>query len=756
MNGTPALICRDERRRAKVRAKQWNGLDYVEVVGERQQANTLRAFFLGKAPRGLTEGEHRRPRLPAGRPRGPRDGFQRLLFSTIRSGTTACGSPSTGRGIPCPTRSAWWRWTRRGGPPASRSPASIPATPAWDSRFTIGCPSDLDCKTERICPPEPREEPAINYLAKDYASFRQLILDRLALTLPDWKERHVPDLGIALVEVLAYVGDYLSYYQDAVATEAYLDTARRRISVRRHVRLVDYPMHEGCNARAWVFVEAGADQSFQAGKIYFITGFDPAPPDGKLLTEQDLSGVPGGRYLVFEPVTDDPKETITFREAHNEIHFYTWDDAECCLPKGATRATLRDEWVEETPPPVQKPHGYDAKGQEEECEPPSPPPPRKRTLALQVGDLLLFEELIGPHTGQPGDADRSHRHVVRLTCVEESVDELDDQPVLEVEWDREDALPFPLCISAIGGEDCRLLEVSVARGNVLLVDHGGGVSDDPWRVEAGDAKPRCEGEGRLSEVPQTTKPFHPVLQQAPLTFRQPLPPAPRSLPAARLLAQDPRQARPQIKLTAAPEVFAGVAWSAQRDLLDSGPDDLHFVAEVDDDGRAHLRFGNGENGFAPAAGATFTAEYRIGNGRAGNVGAEAIHSLVWRDGSLPGVTFRPRNPLPARGGVDPEPLADVRLLAPHAFRTDLQRAVTADDYARLTERDFAGRVQRAAATLRWTGSWTEALVAVDPWSGEADVDGLLREIRRRLSTATAASVTTWWCGRPCPRRSTWP
>ena len=70
--------------------------------------------------------------------------------------------------------------------------------------------------------------------------------------MPDWTERHVPDLGITLVELLAYVGDYLSYYQDAVATEAYLDTARRRISVRRHVRLVDYRMHDGCNARAWV------------------------------------------------------------------------------------------------------------------------------------------------------------------------------------------------------------------------------------------------------------------------------------------------------------------------------------------------------------------------------------------------------------------------------------------------------------------------------------------------------------------------
>ena len=85
----------------------------------------------------------------------------------------------------------------------------------------------------------------INYLAKDYGSFRQLILDRLAQTLPQWHETHVPDIGIMLVELLAYAGDYLSYYQDAVATEAYLGTARQRISVRRHARLVDYRMHEG-------------------------------------------------------------------------------------------------------------------------------------------------------------------------------------------------------------------------------------------------------------------------------------------------------------------------------------------------------------------------------------------------------------------------------------------------------------------------------------------------------------------------------
>src|SRR5437879_4243476 len=89
------------------------------------------------------------------------------------------------------------------------------------------------------CPPPTPDEPEINYLGKDYNSFRQLILDRLSLITPNWKERHIPDIGITLVELLAYVGDYLSYYQDAVATEAYLETARQRISVRRHAKLVD-------------------------------------------------------------------------------------------------------------------------------------------------------------------------------------------------------------------------------------------------------------------------------------------------------------------------------------------------------------------------------------------------------------------------------------------------------------------------------------------------------------------------------------
>ena len=134
-----------------------------------------------------------------------------------------------------------------------------PMFAAVDFSFKVDCPTDFDCQPRCDCPPAVREEPEIDYLAKDYASFRRLMLDRMSALMPAWQERNAADLGVALVETLAYVGDHLSYQQDAVATEAYLGTARRRVSVRRHARLVDYPMHDGCNARAWVQVQVNSD-----------------------------------------------------------------------------------------------------------------------------------------------------------------------------------------------------------------------------------------------------------------------------------------------------------------------------------------------------------------------------------------------------------------------------------------------------------------------------------------------------------------
>ena len=151
-----------------------------------------------------------------------------------------------------------------------------PLLAATPFAFKVECPSDFDCETVEAGPPPGDLEPAIDYLAKDFGSFRQLMLDRLAVVMPDWQERNVADLGIALVEVLAYAADHLSYFQDAVATEAYLDTARRRISVRRHARLVDYFIHDGSNARAWVCLTVASLSNADGATL--PTGHAPPEP----------------------------------------------------------------------------------------------------------------------------------------------------------------------------------------------------------------------------------------------------------------------------------------------------------------------------------------------------------------------------------------------------------------------------------------------------------------------------------------------
>jgi predicted phage baseplate assembly protein len=199
-----------------------------------------------------------------------------------------------------------------------------------------------------------------------------------------------------------------------------------------------------------------------------------------------------------------------------------------------------------------------------------------------------------------------------------------------------------------------------------------------------------------------------------------------------MLDQDPRRALPGVRLNGEPAMDGDPWWAPRADLLDSGADERHFVAEMDDAGRAHLRFGDDVCGEQPDAGTTFEAFYRTGNGPAGNVGAGAIAHLVLRGMEPSGAAIRVGNPMPARGGTLPEPLAEARRYAPRAFRKHLQRAITAEDYAAIVQRDFGRRIQRATARLRWTGSWYEVLVTVDPLDTETVDEGLLAEIEGHL------------------------
>jgi hypothetical protein len=360
---------------------------------------------------------------------------------------------------------------------------------------------------------------------------------------------------------------------------------------------------------------------------------------------------------------------------------------------------------------------------------------RQRILHLRIGDVLIFEEVLGPLSGKAPDRDIAHRHAVRLTRVTEAEDRLLHQLVLEVEWSPADALPFALCLSVrLAAPDCRLIgDVSVARGNVALVEHGLPVDEDCGVVEEGASVGDCACEGSIVDVTPLAKPFGIALRQSPLTHRAPL--DPRG-PASQALRQDPRRAVPVLWLIGTPagakpdDANPAWRWDPRPDLLGSAGEDQHFVAEIDDDGVARLRFGDGEMGAQPPPGMRFRAHYRVGNGPDGNGAAETISYLVYRTLVERGLVARVRNPLPAVGGTAPEPASEAKLFAPDAFRQVLARAVTADDYAALAERD--PRIQRADAHLRWNGSWYEASVALDPLGREDADPALRRQIARQL------------------------
>ena len=276
----------------------------------------------------------------------------------------------------------------------------------------------------------------------------------------------------------------------------------------------------------------------------------------------------------------------------------------------------------------------------------------------------------------------------------------------------EDALPFPLCVSVTLAQstgDQFIDQVSVARGNVVLADHGLSVSESIGLLPT-------NATGKFDRV---------LLKQAPVTqqgrARDPLnrlvldaenEPVlfDEQASAQAALRWQMRDVLPDVELIENGDTLN--PWLPRHDLLGSSRFQKHFVVETDNTGRAYVRFGDGLHGQRPARTSSFAVTYRVGNGAAGNVGAGALRRVVTH---LAGIT-RVRNPLPAQGGAAPEALEQVRQYAPQAFRTQ-ERAVTEADYADVTER--YPQTQEAVATLRWTGSWHTVFITVDRTLGRA-------------------------------------
>jgi hypothetical protein len=581
---------------------------------------------------------------------------------------------------------------------------------AYDSvpfSFKAGCPTRFDCKPRDDCPPAGGAAPPLDYMAKDYASFRQAMLDLLPTLAPRWTERHEADLGMALVDVIAYAADHLSYYQDAVANEAYLETARQRVSVRRHARFLDYPIHDGLSARAFVHVAVSADCTLKKG-AQILTALPPeAGYAGHVVPADPPEALDAARQaadLVFETLED-----ADLKAALNHVPLYAWLDSPACIPLGSTSADLDGDYVD----------------------------------LLPAGSFLLLEEAMDPVTGVADGADRAHRQIVRITARELLRDKLHGGcPVTRVSWSPADALAFPLCVATTSEAAGDLPAVSVARGNLVLAGHGQTIAAE---THPGPETPPYESQRRAHKV---------RLDRGPLSF-VPIDPEPDPgqalLPAAAILARPEGRATPGI---ASIRVQGdGEAWSAVTTLLSSEPEDRDVAVETDNDGRAILRFGDGEYGMRPPDDRPpddphpITVTYRVGQGAGGNAGPDVLTLLVVGQGTFAVTGSEPpvpvqvevldvRNPLAAWGGEDPEPIERVKRRAPPMLRAGLYRAVTEEDYARVAQ--MHPDVSRAVATFRATRSWTTVFLAIDPEGAVALDPDLTARVKRFVQGFTQA------------------
>ena len=118
-------------------------------------------------------------------------------------------------------------------------------------------------------------------------------------------------------------------------------------------------------------------------------------------------------------------------------------------------------------------------------------------------------------------------------------------------WNDEDALPFPFCLSAVRRSEGNQAHVSVARGNIVLADHGLTCDDESLGTvpEPFLFMPPASGGDRCapSEQQPIFPRFRPRLAKAPLTHAGP--PYDHELAARAAMQWSLRDVQPAIMLT---------------------------------------------------------------------------------------------------------------------------------------------------------------------------------------------------------------
>ena len=515
--------------------------------------------------------------------------------------------------------------------------------------------------------------PAIDYLARDYASLRHALIAAMQARVAGWEPTSEADLTLTLLELLAVAGDELSDLQDRVMNEAYLATARRRVSLARHARLVDYHIQQGHQA----------------------TGLLALTVDPSVAVAVDLPAELAVRAGASRG--DARAEFVTARPARlhralNQAGLYTWSGARTGLSVGSCEADL---WASDS--------GTAA------------------TIEGLIRDghvrALVIAALADPRTGGRGSADPRHRQRLRLldgdAGASAGVDPLTGQSYVRVRWRREDALTRAYCFRARGADGVTRDDLCGFWGNLVEIRQGAIV-----RAAYHPAGAAAPADARRYERLASGAARLRLGDDERLLYRQ------QDLPPGLRPSDVPPTSTIEVAVTSG---GADEAWHEVISLVWSRGQDPHFAVETDERGRSVVVFGDGVNGRELPDDAVVHLRLQVGYGPDGNTGADRLTAF---DAAAAPAIVAARNPFDLDNGAAPEDPAEVLRHAPEAFRARQLRAVTPADYARAAT--AVPGVAKAAARYTWAGSFRCVHVAVDPHGDQAPTPALLAAVARAL------------------------
>jgi hypothetical protein len=555
-------------------------------------------------------------------------------------------------------------------------------------KFRPGC-FTTDC-APAWAPTLPREpEPLLDYLAKDYESFRHTMIAAMMQRVPGWQSTSEADLDQVIIDLVAAASDEVSDYQDRVVNEPYLARCRRRVSLARHARLMDYHLHQGSQASTWLALTVNTaftlDRAFQ-----FDPNFDTLAAFEVWTLAEDLPGV---FFTSHEKASFDPRL--------NNLRFYTWNDAVPALAAGSTSADLV--------PDVTSPALADAQAVVDLIRGTDPATPPVTHLVIQ--------EHLNPATGLLPGRNPKKRQLLRLlpgpSGAEVVQDPVDGASLVRVRWAAADALRADYCSTTFCPQ-AKVHDVSLFHGNLARV-HEGRIRVTTFQ-EPDSVRPSDQPLHRYRYF-QRTKRFDVLC---------PLPDSPLAYLPTPLGGEVPPHSTLHVEVQM--QGAGSDPWMEVISLMhsdDSPEGGNHFAVEIDEHRKSVLRFGNGINGRFLATGAQVHCAYQVIGDAPGNAGFDSLIFFDRKRFTQIDVCW---NPFDVTDGCYPEPVEKVVRAAPEAYRARQLRAVSPADYVKRAEE--VDGVSHAYARYAWTGSWRTVRLTIDP----VGTTTLSEDLRTRVST----------------------